>query len=31
MSTKKIVFRLINEGYKILINDNLNITFEYMK
>lgn len=30
-TTKKIVDRLLNEGYKIIINDNLNITFEYNK
>ena len=27
--TQRIVDRLISEGYKILKNDNLNITFEY--
>jgi len=30
-STKKIVDRLLQYGYKILINDRLNITFEYTK
>lgn len=29
-STKKLIYRLITEGYKILINDKLNITFEYI-
>ena len=27
--TQSIVERLISEGYKILKNDNLNITFDY--
>jgi hypothetical protein len=30
-STKNIIDRLLNQGYKIIINDNLNITFEYTK
>lgn len=30
-STKNVVERLINEGYKILVNDRLNITFEFTK
>jgi hypothetical protein len=30
-STKNIIHRLLNQGYKIIINDNLNITFEYTK
>lgn len=29
-STEKLINRLINEGYRILINDKLNITFEYI-
>lgn len=29
-NTKKIIDRLISEGYKILLNDKLNITFEYI-
>lgn len=28
--TEKLINRLINEGYRILINDKLNITFEYI-
>lgn len=30
-NTKKLIDRLISEGYRILINDKLNITFEYIK
>ena len=30
-TTQKIVDRLLNEGYRIFVNDKLNITFEYTK
>ena len=29
--TKKLIELLCNKGYKIIINDNYNITFEYAK
>ena len=28
-TTQKVINRIIQTGYKIIINDNLNITFEY--
>lgn len=30
-TTKKIVYRLQKEGYQLLVNDNLNITFKYVR
>ena len=30
-TTKKIVYRLQQEGYQLLVNDNLNITFKYVR
>jgi hypothetical protein len=30
-TTQKIIDRLLQTGYKIIVNDRLNITFEYTK